>query len=262
MKKSLLVLALFGFVASNSYAADISGDVGVKVGTLKCKKTKTFLPKDSKNGKGYFKGPSIFTYGFFANVNYRLNPLFYIGLDLGIDLMSKKAKLYVDEAGAKSLLGNAPDGEGLDQQIYDGKVKMLSAMSDTKDYVHVKYKSMFSVGAHFGYNFTPTVFAELGLSYVHNNAKIKVKKLDKIDTKLKTASVKPTELLADDAAALTAYNELGELIKKNAKIKKNGLGISLNVGANVAPSCKIVVGGKYVTSIKLWTVSAGVAYVF
>lgn len=261
MKKSLLVLALFGFVASNSYAADITGAVGLDVGSLNIKKTKNFFPKGTTStGKAHFKKVSCFTYGVTASVRYLFNPNFYFGAHVGFDFMNKKAKPNLDEAGIVAALGGVPNSTDLEVLgLHNNNKKLLGIISDTKDYVHVKYKSMMNLGLDFGYRFNSTMFAELSLSYVHNNAKCKIVKLDKADAKLE-ALAKEGVYAAN--TILGEFNKLREDIKKNIKLKKNGLGIGLKVGANITPSCQVTLGGTYITSIKAWNIKAGVAYVF
>lgn len=288
MKKSLLVLSICAlFISEVRSDAQVSGSVGVEAGTQNFKKSKKII-KDNDTLR--FKKLNNFIFGLFADCNYNVTPDFYVGLDISINFMNKKAKLNIDEAslvagimsvdtkvGSKVLtkddIANASDGIG--------KIKsdVLGLFSDKK-FFSIRYKTVFTLGAHFGYRFNSTVYAELGFAWARLNAKYKTTNvasaadLEKFLDKTKAAAV--YEKLFDASKGIAdsnsdAHPELGKKliaaltdskVNKDAKIKKNGLRIRGLVGVNVASNCAVHIAVNYITTIKSWGAALGVSYKF
>lgn len=288
MKKSLLVLSICALFASDVMAdAQVSGSVGVEAGVQNFKKSKKII---SNSDTLRFKKLNNFVFGLFADCNYNITPDFYVGLDIGLKFMNKKAKLNIDEASlvAGIMSVDTPisstvlteenikhESEGI------GAIKgdVLGLFSNKK-FLSIRYKTMFTLGAHFGYRFNSTVFAELGFAWARLNAKYRTTNV---------ASAADLEKFLDTAKAATAYEKLFDISKgitdgssgahpelgkklvaaltdskvnKNAKIKKNGLQIRGLVGFNVASNCAVHVAVNYVTTIKSWGAALGVSYKF
>lgn len=290
MKKSLLVLSICALFASDVMAdAQVSGSVGVEAGVQNFKKSKKII---SNSDTLRFKKLNNFVFGLFADCNYNITPDFYVGLDIGLKFMNKKAKLNIDEASlvagimsvdtaVKSTVLTEENIKNKTDGIGNIQSDVLGLFSNKK-FLSIRYKTMFTLGAHFGYRFNSTVFAELGFAWARLNAKYRTTNvasaadLEKFLDKTKAESVY-TKLfdisngILDSASTAAAHPELGKKlvaaltdskVNKNAKIKKNGLQIRGLVGFNVASNCAVHVAVNYVTTIKSWGAALGVSYKF
>lgn len=288
MKKSLLVLSICALFASDVMAdAQVSGSVGVEAGVQNFKKSKKII---SNSDTLRFKKLNNFVFGLFADCNYNITPDFYVGLDIGLKFMNKKAKLNIDEAslvaGIMSVDTAVSSTVLTDTDIKNtttgiGKIQSdVLGLFSNKKFLSIRYKTMFTLGAHFGYRFNSTVFAELGFAWARLNAKYRTTNvasaadLEKFLDKTKAATA--YEKLFDISNGITdsssgAHPELGKKlvaaltdskVNKNAKIKKNGLQIRGLVGFNVASNCAVHVAVNYVTTIKSWGAALGVSYKF
>lgn len=290
MKKSLLVLSICALFASDVMAdAQVSGSVGVEAGVQNFKKSKKII---SNSDTLRFKKLNNFVFGLFADCNYNITPDFYVGLDIGLKFMNKKAKLNIDEASLVAGIMSV-DTPISSKVLTETDIKHTSTgigkiqsdvlgLFSNKKFLSIRYKTMFTLGAHFGYRFNSTVFAELGFAWARLNAKYRTTNV---------ASAADLEKFLDKTKAATAYEklfdantsngildtdsgkhpELGKKlvaaltdskVNKNAKIKKNGLQIRGLVGFNVASNCAVHVAVNYVTTIKSWGAALGVSYKF
>lgn len=291
MKKSLLVLSICALFASDVMAdAQVSGSVGVEAGVQNFKKSKKII---SNSDTLRFKKLNNFVFGLFADCNYNITPDFYVGLDIGLKFMNKKAKLNIDEASLVAGIMSV-DTPISSKVLTETNIKHANglggALSDAislfgnKKFLSIRYKTMFTLGAHFGYRFNSTVFAELGFAWARLNAKYRTTNvasaadLEKFISDTKNATLaynalfEPAKGIVDGTASDgSAHPELGKKlvaaltdskVNKNAKIKKNGLQIRGLVGFNVASNCAVHVAVNYVTTIKSWGAALGVSYKF
>lgn len=289
MKKSLLVLSICAlFISEVRSDAQVSGSVGVEAGTQNFKKSKKII-KDNDTLR--FKKLNNFIFGLFADCNYNVTPDFYVGLDISINFMNKKAKLNIDEASLVAGIMSVDtkvDSKVLTKEnildttdgIGDVKSDVLGLFSDKK-FLSIRYKTVFTLGAHFGYRFNSTVYVELGFAWARLNAKYKTTNvasaadLEKFLDKTKATTVYSTLFDADTSNGISddskTHPELGKKlvaaltdskVNKDAKIKKNGLRIRGLVGVNVASNCAVHIAVNYITTIKSWGAALGVSYKF
>lgn len=207
----------------------------IRVGKLNCGPSVNAYKPTVEVAKAFSGGPT-------AELNHYISRGRYIGAHMSLEFLRKVAALNLSQI-TDDLSGQFIEKYGHTDVVVDPS--KLVAMLGSK--VKIRYKMLFSCGAHFKMYLAPNFYLQLECGYAQVRRKI---------TK-PTLTTTEMKSLIPDGADVTKYTKAYDTFNKGAfRSKISGVSFGVAAGIHISPAIIIAAHSEYATRIKCLRIGA------